>query len=219
MRLKFVPTCPDKVWPEAIIGAPAEMFIVTSVGELAPPGPDAVTGTVKFPSVVGVPENAPVDADNVNPVGSVVAAHAVAGRFAEFCRVGLAVKAAPTLPVKICPDVMLGAPRETEMIADTAVLVPPGPVATMVIDLEPLFVGVPEISPVVAFIDAQAGNPVAVQDVAGRFAGSDNAGDALKSAPTAPANDWPGIIIGSNVASAIRKPNKPLSAAGKFFSP
>lgn len=61
-------------------------------------------------------------------------AHELAGRSSGSSRLGSGeVNASPTLPVKVWPARILGAPNPIPIIAVVAALVPPDPVAVSVI--------------------------------------------------------------------------------------
>jgi hypothetical protein len=104
----------------------------------------AVKLAVDEPFAVGVPVIAPVVVLSKSPAGSPVALQEVAGRSSASSRVGVAeVNATPTLPVKLCPAAMNGAPSEISIVAVVAALVPPGPVAVREIVEVPTVVGTP----------------------------------------------------------------------------
>jgi hypothetical protein len=180
-----------------MIGTPSVIVKAMLVAVPVPPPPAAVRLAVNAPFVVGVPVIAPVLALSDNPAGSPVAVHDVAGRSSASSRVGACVNATPTLPVKLCPAVILGAPIAIEIVAVVAALVPPGPAAVSVIVALPLSCGVPVIAPVVAFSVAQLGSPVAAQLVAGRFVLSVREKVLLKAVPTTPEAVCDAVMIGT----------------------
>jgi hypothetical protein len=151
---------------------------------------------VIVPLVVGMPVMAPVAVLMANPAGRPPEPHIVAGRDAASVRAGVTLNASPTLPVKVWPAVMMGAPTATEIIT-AASLVPPDPVAVSVIVVVPLSCGVPVISPVEALSVAQLGNPVADQLVTGRLVTSESAGLAENAVPTLPVKACPAVMMGA----------------------
>ncbi len=192
--LKAVPTLPEAVWPAVMIGAPSAMVNPTLV-TLVPPDPVAVTLALNKPATDGVPNISPellID----SPAGKLVALHEVAGRSEASCKDRAWENISPTLPVKVCPEVMRGAPMAIEIVA-VSVSVPPGPVAVSVIVALPLSCGVPVIAPVAVFSVAQLGNPVALQLVTGRFVESVSENVLENASPTLPAPVWFGGMIGA----------------------
>lgn len=131
---KGTPTLPVAFCPAGMIGTPSEIVKVTGVTALVPPEPEATKFAVIVPLVVGVPVMAPLGALNTSPTGRPVMAHELAGRSSGSSRLGSGeVNASPTLPVKVCPARILGAPNPIPIIAVVAALVPPDPVAVSVI--------------------------------------------------------------------------------------
>ena len=193
--LNAVPTAPEPVCPAVMMGAPSEIVNATLVATPVPPLPVAVKFAVNKPFVAGVPVIAPVVELIARPAGNPVALHDVAGRSSASSRVGVCENATPTLPVKLCPAVMIGGPAVIEITA-VSVSVPPGPVAVSEIVVLPLSCGVPVTAPVVVFSVAQLGNPVAAQLVTGRFVLSVSENVLLNAAPTAPEPVCPAVMIG-----------------------
>lgn len=203
VRMKAVPTVPERACPAVMIGAPSEIVKATVLAALVPPPPVAVKLAVDVPLVVGVPVMAPVAVFSASPAGSPVALHEVAGRSAASSSESVAdVKASPTFPVKLWPETMMGGPAAME-IAAVSVSAPPGPVAVRVIVVLPVSWGVPVIAPVVVLRVAQLGNPVALQLVTGRLAESVRENVLLKASPTLPEPVWLGVIDGAPTVIVI----------------
>ena len=169
-----------------MIGGPAAIEIVAVVAALVPPGPVAVSEIVALPISCGVPVIAPVVVFSVAQLGNPVAAQLVTGRFVPSVSEKVLLNAVPTAPEAVCPAVMIGTPSAIVKATLLAALVPPPPVAVKLAVNEPLAVGVPVIAPVVALSDRPAGNPVALQDVAGRSSASSSAGVWVNATPTLP---------------------------------
>jgi len=193
---KAVPTVPLSVWLEVTIGAPASMVKPTLCEAPLPAPFDAAMLAVNEPMVVGDPVMAPVEELIDNPAGRPVAAHAVAGRSRASSSDMFAENASPTLPVNVCPAMMIGTPMAIEIVA-VSVSEPPGPVAVSVIVVVSTSCGVPVIAPVEELIDAQLGSPVALHEVAGRFAESVSENILENTSPTLPDPVWPGVMIGT----------------------
>jgi hypothetical protein len=189
------PTLPAPVWFGGMIGTPSAIVKLTSVAGLVPPFPVAVMEAVKLPFAVGVPVIAPVLVFSERPVGMPMALHEVAGRSTASVSEIVPENALPTLPVKFCPLVIIGAPTAIEIVA-VSVSVPPGPVAVRVIVVLPPSCGVPVIWPVEELIEAQVGRPVADHDVTGRFVESVSENVLENASPTLPEPVWPGVIEG-----------------------
>ena len=194
--VKAVPTAPEPVCPAVMSGTPSAIVKAILAAALVPPPPVAVKEAVNEPLAVGVPVIAPVLVFSVSPAGSPVAVHDVAGRSSASSRAGVAVNATPTLPVKLCPAVIIGGFLPIEITA-VSVPVPPGPVAVSVIVVLPLSCGVPVIAPVAVFSVAQLGSPVAAQLVTGRFALSVRENVLVKAVPTVPEAACPAVMIGT----------------------
>ena len=126
----------------------------------------------------------------------------VAGRSTASVSEIVPENALPTLPVKLCPLVIIGAPTAIEIFA-VSVSVPPGPVAVRVIVVVSTSCGVPVIWPVEELIEAQVGSPVALHEVTGRFAESVSENVLENASPTFPDPVWFGGMIG--VPSEIEK--------------
>ena len=130
------PTAPEPVCPAAMMGAPSEIVKAINVPAspiFTPSSPNlfaAVKRAVNEPFVVGVPDMAPVVALIAIPAGNPVATHDVAGRFSASVSAIVPEKTSPTLPVKLCPEVMIGG--NPSQIVAVASSVPPGPVAASV---------------------------------------------------------------------------------------
>jgi hypothetical protein len=195
--LNAVPTFPEAVCPAVMIGTPSAIVKEMLVAVLAPPPPVAVNEAVNEPLAVGVPVIAPVVVLSASPAGSPVTLQEVAGRSSASSRAGVWENATPTLPVKLCPAVIIGGPRAIEI---TAVFVsePPGPVAVSVIVELPLSCGVPVIAPVVVFSASPAGSPVAAQLVTGRFTASVSENVLLNAVPTFPEAVCPAVMSGAS---------------------
>jgi len=98
---------------------------------------------------------------------------------------------------------MMGTPPAIVNATLVAALDPPPPVAVKLAVNKPFVVGVPEMAPVEALIARPAGNPVALQDVAGRSTASVSAIVPEKISPTLQVNVWPAVIIGAPTAIEI----------------
>ena len=180
--MNAAPTLPAKFWPATIMGAPNEIEIKAVVASLVPPGPVAVSVIVVLPLSFGVPVIFPVVAFRVAQLGSDEADQLVAGKLPLSVSAGVATKATPTLPVKVCPAGMMGAPAEMVTVTGVTALVPPAPVAEMLIVASPNR-AVPVISPVAVLRVAHGGKELALHDVGVRSAASVSAGVALKISP------------------------------------
>ena len=134
--LKAVPTLPEAVWPGVMIGAPPAMVKPTLVASLVPPEPVAVMLALNKPAADGVPKISPESLID-SPAGKLVAPHEVAGRSEASSKDRAWKNISPTLPVNVCPSVMIGAPMAIEIVA-VSELEPPGPVAVSVIVVLPL---------------------------------------------------------------------------------
>jgi hypothetical protein len=191
-----VPTFPDPFWPAVMIGTPSAIVKEILVAELVPLLFAAVNEAVNEPLAVGVPVIAPVVVLSASPAGSPVTPQEVAGRSSASLSAGAWENATPTLHVKLCPSVIIGAPAAIEIVA-VSVSEPPGPVAVSEIVALPLSCGVPVIAPVVVFSVAQLGSPVALQLVTGRFVLSVSEKVLLNAVPTVPEAVCPAVIIGT----------------------
>ncbi len=207
--LKAVPTLPEAVWPGVMIGAPPAMVKPTLVASLVPPEPVAVMLELNKPAADGVPKISPESLID-SPAGKLVALHEVAGRSEASSKDRAWKNISPTLPVNVCPLVMIGAPMAIEIVA-VSELEPPGPVAVSVIVVLPLSCGVPVIWPVVGLIEAQLGNPVALHEVTGRFVESVSVNVLLNAVPTLPDPVWPAVIIGVPAEISKKTCSKPPS--------
>ena len=165
------PTLPLKVCPAAMMGAEYRSPIVTLIDPvLTPPGPVAVSSKLKAPMAEGVPVICPVVALIVAQLGKAVPAQLVTGRSMASVMAGVALNADPTLPVKVCPAVIIGAEYGASMMNETVVPpVPPSPVAVREAVLLSRLSGVPEMAPVSGFRIRPAGRgEVAAHRYAGR---------------------------------------------------
>jgi hypothetical protein len=156
----------------------------------------AVSVIVVLPASCGVPVTVPVVVFSVAQLGNPVAAQLVTGRFVPSVSEKVLLNAVPTAPEAVCPAVMIGTPSAIVKAILAAALVSPPPVAVKKAVNEPLAVGVPVIAPVLVFSVSPAGNPAAIQDVAGLFCASSSAGVAENAVPTAPEKLCPLVIIG-----------------------
>jgi len=195
VALKISPVLPVKIWPGVMIGAPTATEIITAAS-LVPPDPVAVSVIVVVPLSCGVPVMAPVEAFNVAQLGNPVADQVVTGRLVTSESAGIAENAVPTLPVKVWPAGMLGTPAAIVKVTGVLELVPPGPLAETLIVEEPVFVGVPVISPEKVLMEKPSGSPYACQLSTGRFSASVSAGVAEKGTPTFAGKLWPGLTTG-----------------------
>ena len=132
---------------------------------------------VKLPIDAGVPVISPVLALIDSPEGKdhATSAHDVTGRSVASVRASVPENDTPTLPVKLWPAVIRGTPAATASVT-FSVQLPPGPTAVTATTALAICSGAPVIAPVVALIDAQEGNPVADQLVAGRFVPPESVG-------------------------------------------
>ena len=155
------------------------------VAALVPPGPVAVSEIAALPVSCGVPVIAPVVVLSVAQLGKPVAAQLVTGRFVLSVSENVLLNAVPTVPEAVCDAVMSGTPSVIVKATLLAAL-PPPPVAVKLAVNEPFAVGVPVIAPVVVLRDRPAGNPVTLQDVAGRSSASSRVGVCVNATPTLP---------------------------------
>jgi hypothetical protein len=146
VALKISPVLPVKLWPGVMIGAPTATEIITAAS-LVPPDPVAVSVIVVVLLSCGVPVISPVEALSVAQLGNPVADQLVTGRLVTSESAGLAENAVPTLPVKACPAVMMGAPAEMVKVTGVTALVPPLPTAIKFALKVPLVVGMPVMVP------------------------------------------------------------------------
>ena len=135
------------VCPGTMTGVPAAIAS-EAVAVPTPPVPVAVRVTVVVALSCGVPVISPVKALISSPAGRPVADQLLTGRFVESVSAGVTLNAAPTLPCKVCPAGMSGAPPAMVKVTVLCVLVPPLPIAAKFAVKEPLVVGVPVMAPV-----------------------------------------------------------------------
>jgi hypothetical protein len=155
--------------------------------------------TVIVPLVVGMPVMVPVAVLMANPAGRPPEPHIVAGRDAAS-RAGVTLNASPTLPVKVWPAVMMGAPLPSTRLNSATELVPPGPVAVSDMGKVPEVVGMPVTSPVAELRVAHGGRETVAQDVTGRLPVSLAVYFFEKGTPTLPVNVCPAGMLGTPAA-------------------